>query len=222
MLVCTCTSSRLIPSLATYLCGQLGMHQVYAAYDLIAACAGMPYGVAEAARLLQEVERPVLVVCVEKFSDKIGNVRTSRMIFGDGAAAMVVGPAPDGQTLRHRLPEDLRQRPGQRGELDPLAQPGVRQQHHGLRPPGEGAGRPLPRADDRRDRGAAAPGRGGRLPARQHRPDRAAPGEQDDGDPAGRTGRAERRPALLQHREGRATRRPRASRWPSTTPCATA
>jgi 3-oxoacyl-[acyl-carrier-protein] synthase III len=97
LLVCTCTSARLIPSLATYLCGQLGMYQVYAAYDIIAACAGMPYGLADATRLLQEVERPVLVVCVEKFSDKIGNVRTSRMIFGDGAAAMVVGPAPEGE-----------------------------------------------------------------------------------------------------------------------------
>jgi 3-oxoacyl-(acyl-carrier-protein) synthase III len=97
LLVCTCTSSRLIPSLATYLCGQLGMYQVYAAYDIIAACAGMPYGLADATRLLQEVQRPVLVVCVEKFSDKIGNVRTSRMIFGDGAAAMVVGPAPEGE-----------------------------------------------------------------------------------------------------------------------------
>jgi 3-oxoacyl-[acyl-carrier-protein] synthase-3 len=98
VLVCTCTSSRLIPSLATYLCGQLGMYQVYAAYDLIAACAGMPYGIADATRLLQEVQRPVLVVCVEKFSDKIGNVRTSRMIFGDGASAMVVGPAPEGES----------------------------------------------------------------------------------------------------------------------------
>jgi 3-oxoacyl-[acyl-carrier-protein] synthase III len=97
VLVCTCTSSRLIPSLATYLCGQLGMQQVYVAYDLIAACAGMPYGIADAVRLLQEVERPVLVVCVEKFSDKIGNVRTSRMIFGDGAAALVVGVAPEGE-----------------------------------------------------------------------------------------------------------------------------
>jgi 3-oxoacyl-[acyl-carrier-protein] synthase-3 len=97
VLVCTCTSSRLIPSLATYLCGQLGMQQVYVAYDLIAACAGMPYGIAEAVRILQEVERPVLVVCVEKFSDKIGNVRTSRMIFGDGASALVVGPAADGE-----------------------------------------------------------------------------------------------------------------------------
>jgi 3-oxoacyl-[acyl-carrier-protein] synthase III len=33
---------------------------------------------------------------VEKFSDKIGAVRTSRMIFGDGASAVVIGPAPDG------------------------------------------------------------------------------------------------------------------------------
>jgi 3-oxoacyl-[acyl-carrier-protein] synthase-3 len=36
------------------------------------------------------------VVCAEKFSDKIGNVRTSRMLFGDGAAAVVIGPAPEG------------------------------------------------------------------------------------------------------------------------------
>jgi 3-oxoacyl-(acyl-carrier-protein) synthase III len=97
LLVCTCTSSRLIPSAATYLCGQLGIHQAHAAYDLIAACAGMPYGVADATRLMQQTGRPVLVVCVEKFSDKIGNVRTSRMIFGDGAAAVVLAPAADGE-----------------------------------------------------------------------------------------------------------------------------
>ena len=54
----------------------------------------MPYGLSEAVRLLQEVDRPVLVVCAEKFSDKIGNVRPSRMIFGDGAAAFVIGAAP--------------------------------------------------------------------------------------------------------------------------------
>src|SRR3954451_10431371 len=97
VLVCTCTSSRLIPSLATYLCGQLGIYQTHAAYDIVAACAGMPYGLAEATRILQEVERPVLVVCAEKFSDKIGNVRPSRMLFADGAAAMVVGPAAEGE-----------------------------------------------------------------------------------------------------------------------------
>lgn len=96
VLVCTCTSSRMIPSVATWLSGELGIAQTHASCDLVAACAGLPYGLSEATRLLQEVERPVLVVCVEKFSDKIGNVRTSRMIFGDGAAALVVGVAPDG------------------------------------------------------------------------------------------------------------------------------
>jgi 3-oxoacyl-[acyl-carrier-protein] synthase III len=72
------------------------MLQTHASVDMVAACAGLPYGLGEAVRLLQEVERPVLVVCGEKFSDKIGTVRTSRMIFGDGAAALVVGPAPAG------------------------------------------------------------------------------------------------------------------------------
>ena len=94
VLVSTCTSNRLIPSMACWLSGELGLLQTHASADLIAACAGLPYGMAEAIRQLQEVGLPVLLVCVEKFSDKIGSVRTSRMIFGDGAAAMVIGPAP--------------------------------------------------------------------------------------------------------------------------------
>jgi 3-oxoacyl-[acyl-carrier-protein] synthase-3 len=96
VLFCSCTSTKLIPSVATWLSGELGLLQTHTSCDIIAACAGMPYGIAEAIRLLQEIERPVLVVCAEKFSDKIGTVRTSRMIFGDGAAAMVIAPAPEG------------------------------------------------------------------------------------------------------------------------------
>jgi len=96
VIFCSCTSTRMMPSVATWLSGQLGMYQTHGSADVVAACAGLPYGLAEATRILQEVERPVLVVCGEKFSDKIGNVRPSRMIFGDGAAAIVVGPAgPD-------------------------------------------------------------------------------------------------------------------------------
>jgi 3-oxoacyl-[acyl-carrier-protein] synthase-3 len=97
IVVSTCTSNRQIPSTACWLSGELGLLQTHASVDMVAACAGLPYGMAEAIRQLQEVSRPVLLVCVEKFSDKIGNVRTSRMIFGDGAAAMVIGPAPAGQ-----------------------------------------------------------------------------------------------------------------------------
>jgi 3-oxoacyl-(acyl-carrier-protein) synthase III len=97
LLFCTCTSTTLIPSVATWLSGRLGIQQTHASCDIVAACAGMMYGFSEAVRLLQEVERPVLVVCAEKFSDKIGTVRTSRMIFADGAAAVVIGPAAPGQ-----------------------------------------------------------------------------------------------------------------------------
>ncbi|MDH3302651.1 MAG: ketoacyl-ACP synthase III [Acidimicrobiia bacterium] len=97
VLVCSCTSNRLIPSTACWISGQLGITQTHASADIVAACAGFPYGMAEAIRLLREVERPVLLVLAEKFSDKIGSARPSRMIFGDGAAAVVVAPAATGE-----------------------------------------------------------------------------------------------------------------------------
>src|SRR4030095_16392907 len=93
---CSCTSAKMMPSLATWLSGRLGMFQTHFPPDSFPACAGLPYGLSEAIRQRQEVRRPVLLVCGEKFSDKIGTVRTSRMIFGDGAAALVVGPGPAG------------------------------------------------------------------------------------------------------------------------------
>ncbi len=96
ILFCSCTTARIIPSTACWIGGELGISQAHAANDIIAACAGMSYGFSEAVRLLQDIKRPVMVVCAEKFSDKIGTVRTSRMIFGDGAAAVIIGPAPEG------------------------------------------------------------------------------------------------------------------------------
>ncbi len=96
VIFCSCTNTQLLPSVATWISGQMGMYQTHASFDLVAACAGFPYGLSEAVRILQDVERPVLLVCAEKFSDKIGSVRPSRMIFGDGAAAVVVAPAPAG------------------------------------------------------------------------------------------------------------------------------
>jgi len=96
VLFCSCTSTKQMPSVAAWLSGQLGMLQTHTSCDLVAACAGLPYAIADAIRLLDETERPVLVVAGEKFSDKIGTMRTSRMLFGDASAALVVGPAPSG------------------------------------------------------------------------------------------------------------------------------
>jgi hypothetical protein len=50
VLCCTCTSQRLIPSMATWLSAELGIFQTHASADLIAACAGLPYGLLEAIR----------------------------------------------------------------------------------------------------------------------------------------------------------------------------
>ncbi|MGD9695319.1 MAG: 3-oxoacyl-ACP synthase III family protein [Thermoleophilia bacterium] len=97
VIFCSCTSTRMLPSVATWLSGQLGMYQTHASFDLVAACAGFPYGISEAVRMIQNVKRPVLVVFAEKFSDKIGSVRPSRMIFGDGAAAVVLAPGEVGE-----------------------------------------------------------------------------------------------------------------------------
>ena len=72
------------------------MLQTHTSVDLVAACAGFPYGLLDAVRILQEVRRPILLVCAEKFSDKV--------VFGDGAAALVVAPAPDARAPDHARP----------------------------------------------------------------------------------------------------------------------
>ena len=189
VLVATCTSERLIPSVACWLSGAARAAADARLGRPVAACAGLPYGLAEAVRLIQEVERPVLLVCVEKFSDKIGAVRTSRMIFGDGAAAMSSSRPPTASAATSRC---CRPTPAarSRGQLDHLAEPGVRQRHHGLRPRGQVAGAALPGPDARRARRAARPGRAGTAAAGIDRADRAAPGQQDDDPRPGREGRA--------------------------------
>ena len=130
---CSCTNPRLMPSMATWLSGQLGMHQTHMSADITAACAGLPYGLSEAIRLLQEVNRPVLLVCGEKFSDKIGTVRPSRMIFGDGAAAFVLAPAAEGEDPDIDLMQTYAGGPVSQVNSIIWPNAGVRQQHHRVR-----------------------------------------------------------------------------------------
>ena len=150
---------RLIPSVATWLSGQLGMLQTHASFDIVAACAGLPYGLAEAIRLLQEVERPVLLVCGEKFSDKIGTVRPSRMIFGDGAAALVVGARGAGRAADIEVLQTYASGPV--SEVNSIIWPNPEFDNNitVYGPEVALAGRPLPHADDRRAAGPARPGR---------------------------------------------------------------
>src|SRR5262249_54613457 len=54
VLFCSCTSTKQMPSVAAWLSGQLGMLQTHTSCDLVAACAGLPYAIADAVRLLDE------------------------------------------------------------------------------------------------------------------------------------------------------------------------
>ena len=152
VLVSTCTSNRQIPSVACWLSGELGLLQTHASVDLVAACAGLPYGLSEAIRQLQEVQRPVLLVCVEKFSDKIGNARPSRMIFGDGAAAMVIAPAAPGTAGDVEVVQTYAS--GPRSEVNSIIWPNPEFDNNitVYRSRGQVAGAALPCSDDRRAR----------------------------------------------------------------------
>ena len=169
------------------------------------------------------------VVCGEKFSDKIGTVRTSRMIFGDGAAAMVVGPARRGQ--RRDIEYYQTYASGPMSEVDSIIWPNPEFDNnitvYGPEVPAL-VKRYLAQMIDELRR-LPDPSGGSGLAAGRHRPRRPPPGQQDHGDrPAPRQPGLSPGAALLQHRAGgqhlvgqhshrhRTTRCARAS---STAPC---
>jgi 3-oxoacyl-[acyl-carrier-protein] synthase-3 len=84
------------PSVATEIAHLLGAGKP-AAFDISAACAGFGYGLTLAKGLIVEGSAEhVLVVGVERLSDLTDKSdRTTAFLFGDGAGAVVVGPAEE-------------------------------------------------------------------------------------------------------------------------------
>lgn len=94
VLVSTVTHPYQTPSAAAELAYRIGATPA-AAFDISAACAGYCYGIAQADALVRSGQaKYVLVVGVEKLSDFIDNhERSISFLLGDGAGAVVVGPA---------------------------------------------------------------------------------------------------------------------------------
>ncbi|MBE0010179.1 ketoacyl-ACP synthase III [Arthrobacter sp. AET 35A] len=94
VLVSTVTHPYATPSAAAQLTDRLGATPA-PAYDISAACAGYCYGIAQADAMVHAgTAEYVLVVGVEKLSDFIDNAdRTISFLLGDGAGAVVIGPA---------------------------------------------------------------------------------------------------------------------------------
>jgi 3-oxoacyl-[acyl-carrier-protein] synthase-3 len=96
VVLATCTIRDAIPGGAARVATAIGAHGV-GAFDLNAACGGFCYALSVAADAVRAGSaRHVVVVGSEKLTDWIDwDDRGTCILFGDGAAAVVVGPSDD-------------------------------------------------------------------------------------------------------------------------------
>ncbi|MBE3595841.1 MAG: ketoacyl-ACP synthase III [Hydrogenibacillus sp.] len=97
IIVATITPDSAFPSTANILQDRLGAKRA-AAFDLAAACSGFLYAVAAAAQFIEAgAYRHVLVVGAETLSKIVDwEDRSTCVLFGDGAGAVVMGPVEQG------------------------------------------------------------------------------------------------------------------------------
>lgn len=96
ILLCTVTPDTMFPSTACIVQHRLGCVKAWG-YDLIAACSGFVYGLTTAAHFVAAgTHKKVLVIGADTMSRIIDYTdRTTCVLFGDGAGAMMVEPADD-------------------------------------------------------------------------------------------------------------------------------
>jgi 3-oxoacyl-[acyl-carrier-protein] synthase-3 len=95
LIVATCTPERLIPSTAAFVQTRLGLS--CASFDLNAACAGFVYGLSVgAAQIRAGAADRVLLVGAEVLSRVLDMTdRTTCVLFGDGAGAVLLEPSEE-------------------------------------------------------------------------------------------------------------------------------
>jgi len=99
-IVATLTPDLPMPSTACIVQAKLGLPNHAACFDVHAACSGFIYGLDTAWAMLQSGRyRNALVIGAEKLSTVLDwTDRTTCVLFGDAAGAVVLGPAPVGST----------------------------------------------------------------------------------------------------------------------------
>ncbi len=108
LLVCaTVTPDMMFPTSSALLADALGMPKA-AAYDLLAGCTGFVYALAQAyAMLASGLSRRALVVGGDVLSKILDwEDRSTLVLFGDGAGAVVLEPVEDGGFLGFELGAD--------------------------------------------------------------------------------------------------------------------
>jgi 3-oxoacyl-[acyl-carrier-protein] synthase-3 len=107
LLVATVTADFAFPSTAALLANTLGAVDA-AAYDLSAGCTGFMYGIAQAyAMLASGLAKRALVIGGDVLSKILDwNDRSTLVLFGDGAGAVVLEPVPERGFLGFELGAD--------------------------------------------------------------------------------------------------------------------
>jgi 3-oxoacyl-[acyl-carrier-protein] synthase-3 len=107
VVVATVTPDMFFPSTGSLLASELGASDA-AAYDLSAGCTGFMYALAQAyGTVAGGLARNALVVGSETLSKIINwHDRSTCVLFGDGAGAVVIGRVPDGGFLGFELGSD--------------------------------------------------------------------------------------------------------------------
>jgi 3-oxoacyl-[acyl-carrier-protein] synthase-3 len=98
LIVCTVTPDMMFPSTACLVQDRLGMKRVWG-FDLVAACSGFVYGLTTAAQMIAAGAHDRILVIGADTMSRIINYkdRTTCVLFGDGAGAMLIEPAGDGE-----------------------------------------------------------------------------------------------------------------------------
>ena len=98
VIVCTVTPDMMFPSTACLVQHQIGATGAWG-FDLVAACSGFIYGLTTAAHLVMAgTHRKVLVIGADTMSRIIDYTdRSTCILFGDAAGAMLIEPAEEGE-----------------------------------------------------------------------------------------------------------------------------
>ena len=97
VILATVTPDYPFPSTANVLCDKIGMKNAWG-FDLIAACSGFIYGISTGAQFIETGKyKKVIVVGVDKMTSILDyEDRTTCVIFGDGAGAVLLEPNHEG------------------------------------------------------------------------------------------------------------------------------
>lgn len=97
VIVATVTPDYPFPSTANVVCDKVGMTNAWG-FDLIAACSGFIYGLQTGAKFIEAgTHKKVIVIGVDKMSSILDyEDRTTCVIFGDGAGAVLLEPNEEG------------------------------------------------------------------------------------------------------------------------------